>query len=150
MTEHAERTEKALAARTVGDLGHLIEDLTPARVNAIVAPAGRSPIRATMSTTRREGPWTVPPVLHASVFLGEAKIDMTHAYFTTPVVTLDTSIIMGEVQLLVPEEINVLDEATHIMSEFKIKGSLDPAPGAPVIIVKGSSVMGSITVKVRH
>ena len=33
------------------------------------------------------------------------------------------------------------------MSEFKVKGSLRPAPDAPTIVVRGSSVMGGITAK---
>ena len=100
-----------------------------------------------MSSTRREGVWTVPRTLHVSAFMGEVRIDMTRAVFTVPVVELDASVIMGEVKLIVPEGVNVIDESTHIMSEFKVKGSLRPAPDAPTIVVRGSSVMGGITAK---
>ena len=154
LTEHSERTSKALAAKTVADLGSLIEDLAPARIRSAPSPAGpgpgTGPVRATMSSTRREGVWTVPRTLHVSALMGEARIDMTQAVFTVPVVELDSSVIMGEVKLIVPEGVNVIDESTHIMSEFKVKGSLRPAPDAPTLVVRGSSVMGSIIVKVRH
>lgn len=151
LAEHSDRTSRALAAKTVADLGSLIEDLAPARIRGASSLAARAPgtgpMRATMSSTRREDVWTVPRTLHVSAFMGEVRIDMTRAVFTVPVVELDASVIMGEVKLIVPEGVNVIDESTHIMSEFKVKGSLRPAPDAPTIVVRGSSVMGGITAK---
>lgn len=150
LTEHSERSARALSARTVGDLSGLIEDLAPARVSYAAAPAvGGGPVRATLSTTRRGGVWTVPRTLHVSAFMGEARIDMSQAVFTSPVVEVDASIIMGEVKLDVPEGLTVIDEATHIMSEFKVRGALHSAPDAPTVLIKGSSIMGGVIVKVR-
>ena len=152
LAEHSERSDRALSAKTVGDLLALVEDLTPARVAQAAlpaAPAGSGAIRATLGSTRRTGAWMVPEKLHVSVLMGEAKIDMTEAVFTHPVVELDVSIIMGDVKVYVPAGINVIDESSHIMSDFKIKGTLQPAPGAPMILVKGSSIMGDVKVRVR-
>ena len=153
LTEHSDRTSRALAAKTVADLGSLIEDLAPARIRGASSLAARAPgtgpVRATMSSTRREGVWTVPRTLHVSAFMGEARIDMSQAVFTSPVVEVDASIIMGEVKLDVPEGLTVIDEATHIMSEFKVRGALHSAPDAPTILIKGSSIMGGVIVKVR-
>jgi len=151
LAEHSDRSDRALTARTVGDLLALVEDLTPARIPqaALPAPRGSGAVRATLGSTRRAGAWMVPETLHVSVLMGDAKIDMTEAVFTHPVVELDVSIIMGDVKLYVPAGLTVIDECTHIMSDFKIKGMLQPAQGAPTIIVKGSSIMGDVKVRVR-
>ncbi|WP_433337665.1 DUF1707 SHOCT-like domain-containing protein [Spirillospora sp. CA-294931] len=109
-----ERLEIALTARTQGELEALLRDLPDVPSSA---PASKDLVRleARGSHLERTGSWAVPRRLEAEVRHGNAVIDLTEAVVSHPVLELDVAVEHGNLQLIVPPEVevDVDDVAAH-------------------------------------
>jgi hypothetical protein len=99
-----ERLEKALTARTVGELAVLTSDLATDSALA-VAPSGRAPkdlirIERQGGNARRDGRWLVPRLIEVRVERGHVVLDFTEAVITQPVLHIDAEVRSGTLTLL--------------------------------------------------
>jgi hypothetical protein len=101
MPEHAERSERALAARTLGDLSKLTADLTLPSGQPIQVYPRRS-VGAAFARERREGRWVVPEVLPVTAFFGNVVLDLREAVFQSQRVTIYATAVAGQIRLIVP------------------------------------------------
>jgi hypothetical protein len=101
MPEHAERSELALAARTLGDLSKLTADLTLPSGQPIQLYPRRS-VAAAFARERREGRWVVPEVLPVTAFFGNVVLDLREAVFQSQRVTIYATAVAGQIRLIVP------------------------------------------------
>jgi Domain of unknown function (DUF1707) len=107
--ELADRVEAAARAVTRSDLDRLTEDL-PAE-----PPATRSPEPAPVPTrassvfadVRRAGAWTVPAAGKWESLFGDVVLDVREARVTGAEVRIDAGSIFGNIDLLVPEGVEV-------------------------------------------
>jgi hypothetical protein len=157
-----ERIAQAYAAKTFADLEALTNDLPGPGVRAPApatphyqpaeVPAGTPAPAfsvAVMSGAQRAGPWLVPPSYTAVAIMGGVELDLRHARFTAPEVTIRAFCLMGGVSITVPEDMGVDVSGVACMGGFDHKASGPGAPGAPRLRVVGFAMMGGVEVKRR-
>jgi hypothetical protein len=151
LDEHAERTAAALQARTFDDLTVLTSDLVPAapRPALSLVPDTGVPERITamMTESKRKGPMTVGRSLQVNVALGSALLDLTEATFTSAEVEISCTQFMGSITIRVRPGTRVRIEAADVLADSSVKGIGDPAPGEPTLIVRGTNILGEISVR---
>jgi hypothetical protein len=98
-----ERLERAMTARTYGELAKLVADL-PAAGSVVPAPAVRAKDVVRIDThsghTKRDGPWVVPQRIEARIRSGELRLDFTQAVITQPSLQIDADVRSGRVILI--------------------------------------------------
>jgi hypothetical protein len=155
LEEYAERSETALAARTVGDLARLTADLPGAGQPTAaqpVAPSGGAvavpeEITAVLGNESRKGPWLVPPHLAVRSVLGDCHLEMQEAVIKQHVTTIDATVRFGSVTIYVPDGIDVRMTGRAVLGAKSSELRGEPRPGAPVIMVRCDVLCGAITVK---
>ena len=141
--EHAERAERAYAARTLGDLSVLTTDLVAPSAQPIRLDTRRS-VAAVFGKERRDGRWVVPESLAVTAIFGEVVLDLREALLQASRITLLVTVIGGTVQLIVPEGVAVEMTGTSVLGR-KFSGSgVPPMPGVPVIEVRALAMAGRI------
>jgi len=102
---------------------------------------------AIMSGTRRAGLWVVPPTYIAFAMMGGVELDLRHARFSEPEVTIQAYALMGGIEIIVPEDIEVDVAGIGFMGGFDHSASGPGIAGAPRLKVIGFALMGGVNVK---
>lgn len=160
--EHADRLELTLQAKTLGELEPITRDLlvpgqaapVPAAVPVPVASNGRVPIEepanpaesfdtmlAIFGGGERKGRWRVKRRTNAVAVFGGHDLDMTDAVFEGREVTIWAFAVFGGIDITVPEGVSVRNEGVGIFGGFAARGSEDPDPNAPTVVVKGLALL---------
>ena len=106
MPEHAERLERALAARTLGELTKLTADLALPSGQPIRLYPRRS-VAAAFARERRDGRWVVPEVFPVTAFFGNVVLDLREAVFQKQRITIHATAVAGQIRLIVPAGVAV-------------------------------------------
>jgi hypothetical protein len=160
MDELDERLGSAYAARTFGDLEPLTHDLpgvagprpaaAPARGGRIGGSATSHVAIAVMGGFSRKGRWTAPRKFTALALMGGGTIDLREAQFSEPVLTIYAVAIMGGIEVIVPEDVEVVVHQIPIMGGVdEPKGAAGPPPGAPRVEVYAVAIMGGVDVTLK-
>jgi hypothetical protein len=148
LDELGQRVEQVETARTRDELSVITRDLravAPRRV-----PESSSTV-AIMSQTERVGRWRVAAKNRAIAVMGSCKLDLRGATISAPVTTIRASVLMGELEITVPENVAVELETLTIMGERKWRQlGAEPDPDSPLVRVTGFVLMGSVKVISRH
>jgi hypothetical protein len=144
--EHAERVQRAVTARTLGELADLTTDLVVASAQPVRLDGGRV-VSGIFGPARRDGRWVVPETLTVNALFGEVEVDFTQAILQARRVQLLTTVIGGRLRLVVPDGVSVAVPA-HVMLGRRRGGTLPPATAdTPLIEVKGLILGGEIIVR---
>jgi hypothetical protein len=158
-----ERLTAAYAAKTYGDLAAVTADLPgpglappspepsagsfpPARIGG--APGAGVSV-AIMSGVERTGPWVLPPRHTCFAMMGGIQLDLREARFSQREVTIDAYTLMGGIDIIVGEDIEVDISGFGIMGGFDHRASGPGLPGAPRLRVYGFALMGGVNVQRR-
>lgn len=150
LDEFADRADRALAARTQPDLDEIVADLqTSARERA----RNRSPrhhVISFMGSAETKGRWRCGDDVTAVAFMGGCHIDFRRAEITAPEVHITAVAIMGGIDIVVPEGIEVSMDGFPFMGgrSMQVK-DVPPLPGSPRIVVHAYPVMGGVVVRSR-
>jgi len=160
--EHAERLEQTLAARTLGELEPITQDLAvpgqPFRPAAAVTPSNSPvPIEDPANPAdsfdtvigifgggERSGRWRVKRRTNAFCLFGGYDLDMTDAVFEGREVTVYAFAIFGGIDITVPESVEVRNHGVGIFGGFGGRGGKNADPNAPVVILKGLALFGGV------
>ncbi|GAA2451933.1 DUF1707 SHOCT-like domain-containing protein [Streptomyces macrosporus] len=150
LEELEERIEKALTAKTYGELAALTADLpAPDAPAPSAGPEETLVLKTIAGHIRQDGHWVVPPRIVARSGMGHIRLDFTQAECRHREVWLEVDAGVGEIRVVVPRGWSV---RTHDLSvgfgTVRNRASAPPAPGMPVLRITGSSKAG--TVVVRH
>ncbi|MEP6799992.1 MAG: DUF1707 domain-containing protein [Lapillicoccus sp.] len=159
--ELAQRIDTTLAARTFADLDDVVSDLPVARPSTeLLRPAPYDPslagmdpdhrrqITAGMSSYVERGVWVVPPYLFVRAGAGSVRLDFLQAICPHPVVDIAVSGGLGSVTLVLPLGWGAnLDQVGKGMGSLSNKVSSVAEPGQPLLILHGTSGIGSIRVR---
>lgn len=108
LEEFSERMEKALGARTGGELVALTGDLpsgvVPARPPR--APRAKWQVSLVGDVTRR-GRWKVPADLRVLTLVGDAVLDLTQAELVSRDATITVAGLVGDLKIVVPHAVNL-------------------------------------------
>ena len=148
--EYSERSEAALAARTLGDLGRLTADLPadglPATQHGDTAMVPEE-ITAVLGNESRKGPWVVPARLTVRSVLGDCHLEMQEAAIRQQVTTIDAKVRFGSVTIYVPDGIDVRMTGRAMLGAKSSELRGEPRRGAPVIVVHCDVLCGAVTVR---
>lgn len=166
LDEFSDRVGSVFASRTRADLEAVVADLPPGAalpvpvadsrpvVTPAAAPASRKSKRrwavAVMGGEERRGRWRVGRRTTAVAVMGGVELDLRAALLEGPDVEISCFVLMGGVDVIVPEGIPV------DFGGFVLMGGRDnsvrhvpPLPGAPRIRVTGWGAMGGVSVTSR-
>ena len=168
--EHAQRLEQTLSARTLGELEPITQDL------AVPGPSATGPAAASSTSVvpieepanpadsfdtmfaifgggERKGRWRVKRRTNAICIFGGHDLDMSDAIFEGREVVLWAFAVFGGIDITVPEGVEIRAEGVGIFGGFGARGSKNPDPNAPVVVLKGLALFGGVggkTTKRRH
>ncbi|MFC8230500.1 DUF1707 domain-containing protein [Streptomyces sp. NPDC057287] len=159
--EHAERVELVYRAKTVGELEPLVQDLPAPGGGArrAASPYGYEPggtagpaenLVAVFSSSTRRGRWRVGGRTNAFALFGSVEIDLTEALFGQRLTVINATSIFGSVEIRVPENISLRGSGTGIFGNFEVDTLESADPEAPVVVVNGYSVLGSVEAKPKR
>lgn len=144
--EHAERVQRACAARTLGELADLTADLVAASAQPVRLDDGRM-ITGVFGPARRDGRWVVPENLTVTAMFGEVEVDVTEAILQARHVRLHANVIGGRLRLVVPDGVSVVVTAPMVLGRRRGGTPLPADSETPVIEVKGLVLGGEIIVR---
>jgi hypothetical protein len=154
------RLDATFAAKTYAELVPITADLPRANIGALPVPRSSALVAgpahessfAMMSTTRRRGPWQVGTQHKAFALMGGVVLDLREAMVPGQEVTINASVVMGSVDVLVDEHTVVICDGRAFMgdySESRSRIQARPRPDSPVVRVRGRALMGRVNVKRR-
>ncbi|MGD0943997.1 MAG: DUF1707 domain-containing protein [Acidimicrobiales bacterium] len=156
LDEFSERTGLALAARTRGELDSVLADL-PADMPAASQPMAEVPRRrarrwivAVMSESESKGRWRLGGHTSVVAVMGQCHVDLSRAEIDGPEILITALGIMGAIEIVVPEGIDVEVTGLSIMGRRSI--SMRDVPvlrGSPRIRVRAFPIMGEVNVTSR-
>jgi hypothetical protein len=151
LEELEERSSRALAARTRGELATLTGDLPAQKDQDRPAPAlARKPVRwmvAILSSSQRRGRFRAADRINAVSVLGSEEIDLREAELEGGELTLSVFTFMGEATIYVPDSVELDVGGFSLMGEHtEIGADRPPRPGAPVVRLRTWNLMGHATV----
>ncbi|MGW2113168.1 DUF1707 SHOCT-like domain-containing protein [Streptomyces sp. NPDC001948] len=159
--EHAERVDAVYRAKTVGELEPLVRDL-PAPTGAArtaaapgfhghEGPTGPADnLVAIFSSSTRKGRWRVGSRTNAFALFGSVEVDLTEALFGQRLTVINATSIFGSVDVKVPENISLRGSGTGVFGNFEVATLESADPEAPVVVVNGYSVFGSVEAKPKR
>ena len=147
--ELADRLEAADGAVTRDDLERLTEDLPAAPAATPSTDVARLPTRTStvFGDVRRAGAWTVPAGGKWESLFGDVVLDLREARVRGPEIRIDAGTIFGNVELLVPEGVEVEVRSRTCFWDIKQEAAEAAAPGAPRILLTGGTVFGDVRVR---
>ncbi|HEX2171614.1 MAG TPA: DUF1707 domain-containing protein [Dehalococcoidia bacterium] len=147
LDEYSDRVEAALAARTQGQLQEITRDLSD-RAPRQIQPAAPTRIYTILGEHKRSVRGIVTEPLEIYAFMADCKVDLSAADLSDDEVVVSVMAVMADVKVYVPPETRVILDVAAILSSTKEgRRTRDPAPDAPIVRVRGASVMSSIEVR---
>lgn len=157
LDELVERSERAYEARTRGELERLTSDLPDTAGAATAAPAASAGTRARrasswivslMGGAGRKGRWRPADKVHVVAVMGGSEIDLRGAEVAGPEITIFAVAVMGGVDVIVPEGVEVeLDGFGLMGGDEERLADVPTRPGTPLVRVRAFSLMGGVAVK---
>jgi len=151
LDELEERSGRALAAKTRGDLATLTGDLPQEAGQGRPAPAtARKPVRwmvAILSGSHRRGRFRAVGSINAVAIMGGDDIDLREAEIEGGELTINLFTLMGGANIYIPDSVELDVGGFSLMGSNTEIGAERPArPGAPVIRLRGWNLMGGATI----
>jgi hypothetical protein len=151
LDELEERSSRALAAKTRGELALLISDLPQEAGQGRPAPTiARKPVRwmvAIMSGSHRRGRFRAVGRINAVAIMGGDEIDLREAEIEGGELTLNLVAVMGGANIYVPDSVELDVGGFSLMGGNSEYGAERlPRPGAPVIRLRTWNLMGGATI----
>jgi hypothetical protein len=154
MEELDERLERALDARTGSELALLVTDLpaTGADLGSGLPAQAKDLVQIEVSSgsARRDGRWVVPRAMEIKVGSGSARIDLTEAVFTGPLLRIQAQVRSGSLSIITRPGVEVvLDDVSVTSGSAKVRRRASDPTAATVLRVEvsGGVRSGSIVAK---
>ncbi|MFF4317476.1 DUF1707 domain-containing protein [Streptomyces sp. NPDC001568] len=151
--EHSDRLDSLYAFKTVGELDVLVRDLPAvpggsAEAAPVTAPGSgwTETVVAVCSASARKGRWRPGARTRAVSVMGDINIDLTEAVFEQQITEINVTSVLGNVEIIVPENVTLRGYGSGVLGNFEVSGQARGAtdPQAPVVIVRGFSLLGNI------
>ena len=167
LDEFTERVDRALAARTRGELNVVLIDLpglthpdsgraaTPVRpARRTITPvhdAAGSEIHCVLSSVTRRGEWEVPERLVVQAAMGSVKLDFTETTIGHDAVEIDLDLVAGSLELRVPAgagvDLDALSLSLGSVDDKRRGDDRNRRTGAPAFVLTGAVRAGSVEVR---
>jgi hypothetical protein len=146
-----QRIERALTARTYGELSALVADLPAAEPGVTAAPKPKDVLRIDRfgASARRDGRWVLPQRIEVRVTGGNVTLDFTEAIITLPSLQI-SAVVAGGNLIVITKPGVVVDTDEVIVAGGNVKARERRDAEVPVLLrveVTGKVVGGSIIVR---
>jgi DUF1707 SHOCT-like domain len=161
--EHDERLEKAMTARTFDELIPLTHDLvvvaptkpttisteqsSPYQIDTAHADDDVDTMIAVFGGVTRKGRWRMKRQTRAYALFGGIDLDLREATFEGPELEISGFWCFGGLEIKVPSGMEVRDQTAGVFGGTELKNLGDRDPRAPVLVVKGMTLFGGVSVK---
>jgi hypothetical protein len=148
LEEFSERSGRAYAARTQGELSELVRDL-PAVRDAPVTGGMRGPVshRTPIGAIKRFGRWRLDRDTEMVAVVGAVKLNLRQAEVVAPEVELRVRTVVGSIKVWIPRGLRVeVDGHSTVGSRQVVDDSAGEHPGAPLLRLRLDTVVGSVKV----
>jgi hypothetical protein len=160
--EHDERLDALLRAKTFDDLVGLTRDLVVVGTPVPAAPPAEQRTYAVehgapsgevdrmvgiFGGAERKGTWRIRSRTQAYAVFGGIDLDLREAVFESQVVEISGFWCFGGLDIKVPAGVEVRDQTSGVFGGTDVRDLGEPQPGAPVIVLKGVSLFGGVSVK---
>ena len=153
LDELEERSSRALAAKTRGELATLTSDLpqeTGQESGSSPAPVRtKKPVRwmvAIMSGSHRHGRFRAVGSINAVAIMGGDEIDLREAEIEGGELTLNVFTLMGGANIYIPDSIELEVGGFSVMGGNTEVGVERLRPGAPHVTIRAYNLMGGATI----
>ncbi len=151
LDELEERSSRALAAKTRGELATLTRDLPQEAGQEVGSSPARTrkPVRwmvAIMSGSHRHGRFRAVGSINAVAIMGGDEIDLREAEIEGGELTLNVFSLMGGANIYIPDSIEVDVGGLSVMGGNTEVGVERLRPGAPRITIRAYNLMGGATI----
>ncbi|WP_103564146.1 DUF1707 SHOCT-like domain-containing protein [Actinomadura rubteroloni] len=140
LDEHSDRTTRAYAARTLGELTGLTGDLAPRETQPIIADD--RPVSVLFGRVRREGRWVVPVKLPLFALFGTVELDLRDAVLQRRHTVVDALVLGGRIRLIVPDGVRVQVTGRTVVGTRELRHR--PADGGPTVEIAGTLLLASV------
>jgi hypothetical protein len=153
-----ERLERAMTARTYGELARLVADLPAQGSVPVPAPVATARTKDVVRIDTRSGHvkrvdrWVVPQRMEVKVISGSVLLDFTQAQITQPTLRLDVDVRSGHIRLLTMPGI-VVDTDDVVIRSGHVRVKAPWGPDVPVrlhIEVTGKVGSGHLIARPRY
>jgi hypothetical protein len=143
--------ERELRQRTLEGLGpRESHPVVPLASGSALEPSDeQGTILAIMSGARRRGVWEPPECLRVLSLMGGIELDFREAEFLDGVTEVVVLAVMGGVAILAPPGVDVEADGVGFMGEFTHVTHRSPHSDSPVLRIRGFSLMGGVSVKIK-
>ena len=100
-----------------------------------------------MGSTKRKGLWKPARYTNTICVMGEAYLDYTEAQIPPGVSDLNIFCMMGDVNIIVPQGLNVESKGIPVMADFSDTTIEQEDPNAPTLRVKAFVLMGDVNIR---
>ena len=158
--EYDERLDVLLRSKTFDELVGLTRDLVvvatePEQVatspdQPVAPPAVSGAIDRMVGifgAAERKGKWRIRSRTEAYALFGSVTLDLREAVFESQVVEITGFWCFGSLEVKVPAGVEVRDQTSGIFGGTEIRHLGEPSPGAPVLVLKGTTLFGGVSVK---
>ena len=148
LDEFAERAGRALVARTRGDLEAVTADLRAGPASDRRSRSPRHSVVAVMAGADTKGRWRCGSKVTAVAVMGGCHLDFRQAEILDNEVHVVAVAVMGGVDIVVPEGIEVAMSGLPVMGGRTMRVKDVPVlPGSPRIVVHAYPIMGGVVVR---
>jgi cell wall-active antibiotic response 4TMS protein YvqF len=118
-------------------------------LEAHLVPERRGAV-AILSNTRRDADWILPRLFRVFTFWGNTELDLTNVLLGPGTSVIDIRCIMGNVEIRVPPDLRVESEVDAVLGSAEVRREISSTttPDAPTVRITGTTVLGSIEIKV--
>jgi hypothetical protein len=127
---------------------HLAEDERGVRINREKVRSGDLVV-ALLGGSDRKGEWYPAKDTKVLAVMGGVDLDLSEAYLPPEGLTIEILTMMGGVDIIVPEGVNVEVTGIPILGGIDNKTSGRRLPGAPTLRVRALAMMGGVDVKTK-
>lgn len=117
------------------------------------APSALEPdqgtILAILNGVTRKDEWEPPEHLRVLSVMGGVQLDFRRAYLVDGVTEVSVVTLMGGVEIIVPPALNVDMDGTGVMGAFTHATRRPSGEDAPLLRIRGLSLMGGVQLKVK-
>lgn len=149
LEEFSDRTDRALEARTQPHLEAVTSDL-PSAESSPEPKLGRQTVALVIGGLERRGRWRLPERLRAIGLIGGIELDLTDAVIETAEPTIEVWLVIGGIDVRVPEGIEVEVGGFRIIGGTENESPGRHIPGAPRVRLRQFGLIGGTSVTTRR
>ncbi len=146
LAEFSDRVGAVWAADTAAQLAATTADIAPA------PPVGTTrtvtSVLGILGDQRRLGRWRLPGRLRGFTLLGNLHLDLRQVVVSDPVIEISVLTILGDVQIEVPEGVEVELRGFELLGDRELHLAPVPRrPGTPLLRIRAYALLGDVAVR---